>query len=84
MTIAGATLSATDVVGMAHDTTYALAGYMFSRDNRKALRTANTVEAGWVLDADKAASALKLVDTGYHRQTRRGNSGLGAQRSIAR
>ena len=37
-----------EVVAMANDSHYGLAGYVWSNDIRKALRTAHRVESGWV------------------------------------
>lgn len=65
-----------EVIAMANDTNYGLAGYVFSRDIGQALRTAHAIEAGWVLVNSGGPQMMGHVYGGYKQ------SGLGREFSF--
>lgn len=65
-----------DVVAMANATSYGLAGYVFSRDISRALRTAHAIEAGWILVNHGGPQMMGHVYGGYKQ------SGIGREFSL--
>ena len=65
-----------EVIRMANDTHYGLAGYVFCRDVATALRTAHSIEAGWVQVNQAGGQSFGQPYGGYK------HSGLGQEFSL--
>lgn len=65
-----------EVVAMANDTHYGLAGYVFSRDIGQALRTAHAIESGWILVNHGGPQMMGHIYGGYKQ------SGIGREFSM--